>query len=140
MTRGDTSRPRRAGCTAGTFVVAHGCYNGLAVISVNFADLPDSPWFPRALAQLDLGPGHGARQGLPLDGTYCGDREDRFNGELQPVDQVATRRANKQVRSACIDQSGIDARAGAVTASSLVVPWSVGRRRAPLDRPCARSS
>lgn len=70
---------------AGTFVVAHGCYDDLAVISAEFADLPDSPWFHEHLHDWISDQATEPGKVYRFTGTYSRDRGDRFIGKLTAV-------------------------------------------------------
>lgn len=78
---------------AGTVVYAVGCFGDLAVISVDFADLPDSPWFYEHLHEWiwDQEPEEG--RVYRFDGNYRSDRRVQFVGRVQQVEiaQAVTR-------------------------------------------------
>jgi hypothetical protein len=70
----------------GHFLFALGCFGDLAVIEVEFADLPDSPWLYEHLHDWiwDHKPEEGRI--YRFDGTYQCDRADRFVGDLRPAE------------------------------------------------------
>lgn len=77
--------PKPSRVYAGTFVVAHGCYGDLAVISIDFADLPDSPWLYEHLHNWIWDRGTEPGNVYRFAGTYSGDRGGQFAGELTAV-------------------------------------------------------
>ncbi len=81
----------------GTVVFTNGCFRDLTVITCEFADLPDSPWFYDTLHNwlLDQEPEEG--KVYRFTGTYRVDRDDPFIGVtwVLPLDAVPGEPVNR---------------------------------------------
>ncbi len=77
--------PQQDRVYAGTMTYTLGCFGDLAVIRVDFTDLPDSPWFYEDLHEWIWNQGPSEGTVYQFTGTYCRDRSLRFVGHLGSV-------------------------------------------------------
>lgn len=77
--------PKRSRSYKGSIVFALGCFGDLAVVEVDFAGLPDSPWFHEDMHRWiwDQNPEAGIYR---FAGTYRRNRANQFVGDLQALD------------------------------------------------------